>query len=52
MKKTYGLEKLYQLCQIVREELADYNIGRVIARPFVGAKLQSLAAQVTAKTTL
>ncbi|MFD0966247.1 phosphopentomutase [Seminibacterium arietis] len=37
-EETYGLEKLYQLCQIVREELADYNIGRVIARPFVGPK--------------
>lgn len=37
-EETYGLEKLYELCEIVREELADYNIGRVIARPFVGAK--------------
>ncbi|WP_410680804.1 phosphopentomutase [Avibacterium paragallinarum] len=37
-EETYGLEKLYELCEIVREELADYNIGRVIARPFVGNK--------------
>ncbi|MFZ7199059.1 phosphopentomutase [Avibacterium avium] len=37
-EETYGLEKLYALCEIVREELADYNIGRVIARPFVGNK--------------
>ncbi|MDG6894279.1 phosphopentomutase [Volucribacter amazonae] len=37
-EKTFGLEKLYELCQIVREELADYNIGRVIARPFIGEK--------------
>lgn len=37
-EETYGLDKLYELCQIVREELADYNIGRVIARPFIGAK--------------
>ncbi|OOF25774.1 phosphopentomutase [Salinivibrio proteolyticus] len=35
-EETYGLENLYELCQIVREELEDYNIGRVIARPFVG----------------
>ncbi|TCK02009.1 phosphopentomutase [Volucribacter psittacicida] len=35
---SFGLEKLYELCQIVREELADYNIGRVIARPFIGQK--------------
>lgn len=32
----FGLERLYELCELVREELADYNIGRVIARPFVG----------------
>lgn len=37
-EQTFGLEKLYELCQIVREELADYNIGRVIARPFIGDK--------------
>ncbi len=37
-EETYGLERLYELCQIVREELEGYNIGRVIARPFVGAK--------------
>lgn len=37
-EETYGLDKLYELCQIVREELEGYNIGRVIARPFMGAK--------------
>ncbi|PJG85757.1 phosphopentomutase [Conservatibacter flavescens] len=37
-EETYGLEKLYELCQIVREELEGYNIGRVIARPFIGNK--------------
>ncbi|MCL1138443.1 phosphopentomutase [Shewanella pneumatophori] len=35
-EESFGLEKLYELCIIAREELADYNIGRVIARPFVG----------------
>lgn len=35
-EETFGLEKLYELCQIVREELEGYNIGRVIARPFIG----------------
>lgn len=35
-EETFGLENLYTLCQIVREALSDYNIGRVIARPFVG----------------
>lgn len=37
-EETYGLENLYDLCKIVREELDGYNIGRVIARPFVGSK--------------
>ncbi len=36
-EETFGLERLLDLCQIAREELADYNIGRVIARPFIGA---------------
>ncbi|ATO31637.1 phosphopentomutase [Dickeya dianthicola] len=37
-EETFGLEKLYELCEIAREELTagGYNIGRVIARPFVG----------------
>lgn len=35
----FGLERLYELCKIVREELEPYNIGRVIARPFVGEKV-------------
>ncbi|UAY96932.1 phosphopentomutase [Dickeya dadantii] len=40
-EETFGLEKLYQLCEIAREELTEggYNIGRVIARPFVGDKV-------------
>ncbi|MGL5122023.1 MAG: phosphopentomutase [Plesiomonas shigelloides] len=37
-EETYGLDNLYDLCKIVREELDGYNIGRVIARPFVGNK--------------
>jgi len=32
----FGLERLYQLCETVRQLLKPYNIGRVIARPFVG----------------
>ncbi|MCG9785939.1 phosphopentomutase [Vibrio mediterranei] len=35
-EETYGLDRLLELCQIAREELEDYNIGRVIARPFIG----------------
>ncbi|MCT8467299.1 phosphopentomutase [Chromohalobacter canadensis] len=32
----FGLDRLYALCEIARELLMPYNIGRVIARPFVG----------------
>lgn len=35
-EQTFGLEALYQLCQICREILTPFNIGRVIARPFLG----------------
>ncbi|WP_144210416.1 phosphopentomutase [Shewanella donghaensis] len=35
-EESFGLENLYRLCEITREELEPYNIGRVIARPFVG----------------
>lgn len=35
-EETFGLEQLYQLCDIAREEVDPYNICRVIARPFVG----------------
>ncbi|MDG3088899.1 phosphopentomutase [Vibrio hannami] len=42
-EETYGLDNLLELCQIVREELEDYNIGRVIARPFIGPKAGEFA---------
>ncbi len=32
----FGLDRLYQCCQIARDLVDDYNIGRVIARPFIG----------------
>lgn len=32
----FGLERLYELCLIVRKLVDPLNIGRVIARPFVG----------------
>ncbi len=37
-EKYFGLQRLYDLCQIVYEEVKPYNIARVIARPFVGEK--------------
>ncbi|WP_394133271.1 phosphopentomutase [Shewanella maritima] len=42
-EETFGLEKLYRLCEIAREELEPYNIGRVIARPFVGSDASDFA---------
>lgn len=33
---AFGLQRLYDLCDIARELVDQYNIGRIIARPFVG----------------
>ena len=35
-EEAFGLERLYALCDIARELVDEYNIGRIIARPFVG----------------
>jgi phosphopentomutase len=35
-EEAFGLDRLYRLCEIARELVDDYRIGRVIARPFVG----------------
>lgn len=35
-EESFGLEKLYEVCEIARELVDEYNIGRVIARPFAG----------------
>ncbi len=32
----FGLERLYEVCRVARELTYPMNIGRVIARPFVG----------------
>ena len=42
-EETFGLERLYEICEIARELLDEYNIGRVIARPFVGTSKENLA---------
>lgn len=34
-EESFGLERLYTLCEIARGLVDAYNIGRVIARPFV-----------------
>lgn len=35
-EETFGLERLYQVCEIARKLVDDQQIGRVIARPFIG----------------
>lgn len=35
-EEAFGLERLYELCDVARELVDDYKIGRVIARPFIG----------------
>ncbi|RIY38686.1 phosphopentomutase [Psittacicella gerlachiana] len=44
-EETFGVEKLLQLCELVREELNQHfeAVGRVIARPFVGDKAGSFS---------
>lgn len=36
-EETFGLDRLYEVCAVARELSYDLNVGRVIARPFVGA---------------
>ena len=36
-EEAFGLERLYELCEIVRPLVDPLNIGRVIARPFIGS---------------
>jgi phosphopentomutase len=42
-EEAFGLDRLYRLCDIARELVDEYNVGRVIARPFVGAGPDSYA---------
>ena len=35
-EEYFGLQRLYDLCDIARKVLDPFNIGRVIARPFIG----------------
>ena len=37
-EESFGLERLYALCERAREALMDPLVGRVIARPFIGEK--------------
>ena len=37
-EEAFGLDRLLDLCRMVRRLVDPYNIGRVIARPFVGTR--------------
>lgn len=36
-EETFGLDRLYDLCRALAPQLHEAKVGRVIARPFVGA---------------
>lgn len=40
-EESFGLKELYELCEICREILNPLNIGRVIARPFIGTSAKN-----------
>lgn len=40
-EKYFGLDKLYQVCEVAFELVQKYKIARVIARPFVGEDANS-----------
>ncbi len=35
-EESFGLQRLYEICEIARNLVDEYQIGRVIARPFMG----------------
>lgn len=37
----FGLERLYEVCRIARQLVDQYHIGRVIARPFIGTRIEN-----------
>lgn len=37
-EQHFGLDRLYEICEIARKLLDPLNIGRVIARPFIGER--------------
>lgn len=38
-EQHFGLERLYRTCEIARRLVDEHNVGRVIARPFVGERV-------------
>ena len=42
-EEVFGLQRLYDVCKVVRELTYEMNIGRVIARPFLGTSVANFA---------
>lgn len=42
-EESFGLDRLYALCDVARVLVDEYDIGRVIARPFVGNNVSDFA---------
>ncbi len=42
-EESFGLDRLYEICEIARRLVDKYNIARVIARPFVGSSASDFA---------
>jgi phosphopentomutase len=48
-EEAFGLDRLYDLCKIARRLCDPLNIGRVIARPFVGRSAKNFARTANRK---
>jgi phosphopentomutase len=42
-EEVFGLQRLYDVCQIVRDLTYEMNLGRIIARPFLGKTPETFA---------
>jgi phosphopentomutase len=40
-EKTFGLQRLYEVCKVARDLTYDLKVGRIIARPFIGSSTQN-----------
>ena len=48
-EQAFGLDRLYDLCRIARRLCDSLNIGRVIARPFLGASAKNFVRTANRK---
>ena len=48
-EEAFGLDRLYDLCRIARRLCDPMNIGRVIARPFVGTSAKNFVAHAASQ---